>query len=153
MGSFTSDWSHWYIDFRVWWWTSLSVEQGMFLQDHYMSISSKMPAGYWLVNIILYHQVTTSVYNLILGKLYCDHYGTMCIEGNREYSCKVKFKEPSVINTNHHQVPFLPILHDLFYCSFELDMCTLLFTLVCLSLMTWVVRKGHLVGQWGRWSK
>jgi len=51
-----------------------------------------------------YLQVTTSIYNLILGKLYCDHYGTMRIQGNREYSCKLKFKEQSIIDRNPHQV-------------------------------------------------
>ncbi|XP_023548282.1 oxysterol-binding protein-related protein 1C-like [Cucurbita pepo subsp. pepo] len=49
-------------------------------------------------------KVTTSIYNLILGKLYCDHYGTMRIDGNREYSCKLKFKEQSIIDRNPHQV-------------------------------------------------
>ncbi|KAF7834098.1 oxysterol-binding protein-related protein 1B-like [Senna tora] len=49
-------------------------------------------------------KVTTSIYNLILGKLYCDHYGTMRIEGNRAYSCKIKFKEQSMIDRNPHQV-------------------------------------------------
>ncbi|CAA2966879.1 Hypothetical predicted protein [Olea europaea subsp. europaea] len=49
-------------------------------------------------------KVTTSIYNLILGKLYCDHYGTMRIEGNRNYSCKLKFKEQSIIDRNPHQV-------------------------------------------------
>ncbi|KAK7316904.1 hypothetical protein RJT34_00702 [Clitoria ternatea] len=49
-------------------------------------------------------KVTTSIYNLILGKLYCDHYGTMRVEGNREHSCKIKFKEQSIIDRNPHQV-------------------------------------------------
>uniref|UniRef100_A0A1D1XJ99 Oxysterol-binding protein-related protein 1C n=1 Tax=Anthurium amnicola TaxID=1678845 RepID=A0A1D1XJ99_9ARAE len=49
-------------------------------------------------------KVTTSIYNLILGKLYCDHYGTMRIQGNGEYSCKLKFKEQSIIDRNPHQV-------------------------------------------------
>ncbi|KAH1126154.1 hypothetical protein GYH30_015264 [Glycine max] len=49
-------------------------------------------------------KVTTSIYNLILGKLYCDHYGTMRVEGNREYSCKIKFKEQSIIDRNPHQI-------------------------------------------------
>lgn len=49
-------------------------------------------------------QVTTSIYNLILGKLYCDHYGSMRIQGNRNYSCKMKFKEQSIIDRNPHQV-------------------------------------------------
>ncbi|XP_019417292.1 PREDICTED: oxysterol-binding protein-related protein 1C-like [Lupinus angustifolius] len=49
-------------------------------------------------------KVTTSIYNLILGKLYCDHYGTMRIQGNRDYSCRLKFKEQSIIDRNPHQV-------------------------------------------------
>ncbi|XP_074582144.1 oxysterol-binding protein-related protein 1C-like [Curcuma longa] len=51
-----------------------------------------------------WNKVTTSIYNLILGKLYCDHYGTMRIQGNGEYSCKLKFKEQSIIDRNPHQV-------------------------------------------------
>ncbi|TMW93934.1 hypothetical protein EJD97_010971 [Solanum chilense] len=54
--------------------------------------------------IFQWSKVTTSIYNLILGKLYCDHYGTMRIQGNRNYSCKLKFKEQSIIDRNPHQV-------------------------------------------------
>ncbi|KAJ3672929.1 hypothetical protein LUZ60_006303 [Juncus effusus] len=54
--------------------------------------------------VFQWSKVTTSIYNLILGKLYCDHYGTMRIQGNREYSCKIKFKEQSIIDRNPHQV-------------------------------------------------
>ncbi|KAL1347045.1 hypothetical protein HN51_020568 [Arachis hypogaea] len=54
--------------------------------------------------IFQWSKVTTSIYNLILGKLYCDHYGTMRIEGNRDFSCKIKFKEQSIIDKNPHQV-------------------------------------------------
>ncbi|CAN8246912.1 unnamed protein product [Cochlearia groenlandica] len=54
--------------------------------------------------ILKWSKVTTSIYNLILGKLYCDHYGTMRIEGSAEYSCKLKFKEQSIIDRNPHQV-------------------------------------------------
>ncbi|KAI4337771.1 hypothetical protein L6164_016147 [Bauhinia variegata] len=54
--------------------------------------------------IFQWSKVTTSIYNLILGKLYCDHYGTMRIQGNPEYSCKLKFKEQSIIDRNPHQV-------------------------------------------------
>ncbi|KAL7086255.1 hypothetical protein ACP275_14G328200 [Erythranthe tilingii] len=54
--------------------------------------------------IFQWSKVTTSIYNLILGKLYCDHYGTMRIEGNHGYSCKLKFKEQSIIDRNPHQV-------------------------------------------------
>ncbi|KAL5820924.1 hypothetical protein ACOSQ3_022806 [Xanthoceras sorbifolium] len=54
--------------------------------------------------VFRWSKVTTSIYNLILGKLYCDHYGTMRIEGNHEYSCKLKFKEQSIIDRNPHQV-------------------------------------------------
>lgn len=54
--------------------------------------------------VFQWSKVTTSIYNLILGKLYCDHYGTMRIQGNNEYSCKLKFKEQSIIDRNPHQV-------------------------------------------------
>ncbi|XP_039133491.1 LOW QUALITY PROTEIN: oxysterol-binding protein-related protein 1D [Dioscorea cayenensis subsp. rotundata] len=49
-------------------------------------------------------KVTTSIYNIILGKIYCDHYGTMRIKGSGQYSCKLKFKEQSIIDRNPHQV-------------------------------------------------
>ncbi|KAK7301313.1 hypothetical protein RJT34_12174 [Clitoria ternatea] len=54
--------------------------------------------------VFQWSKVTTSIYNLILGKLYCDHYGTMRLQGNRDYSCKLKFKEQSIIDRNPHQV-------------------------------------------------
>ncbi|KAF7127383.1 hypothetical protein RHSIM_Rhsim11G0065900 [Rhododendron simsii] len=54
--------------------------------------------------VFQWSKVTTSIYNLILGKLYCDHYGTMRVEGNHNYSCKLKFKEQSIIDRNPHQV-------------------------------------------------
>ncbi|KAH9299505.1 hypothetical protein KI387_031187, partial [Taxus chinensis] len=54
--------------------------------------------------VFQWSKVTTSIYNLILGKLYCDHYGTMRIQGNRELSCKLKFKEQSMMDRNPHQV-------------------------------------------------
>ncbi|KAL5715294.1 Oxysterol-binding protein-related protein 1C [Ranunculus cassubicifolius] len=54
--------------------------------------------------VFQWSKVTTSIYNLILGKLYCDHYGTMRIQGNGKYSCKLKFKEQSIIDRNPHQV-------------------------------------------------
>ena len=49
-------------------------------------------------------QVTTTICNLILGKVYLDHHGTMHIRGNRQYSCKLKFKEQSFLDRNPHQV-------------------------------------------------
>ncbi|GLU06124.1 hypothetical protein SLE2022_231820 [Rubroshorea leprosula] len=49
-------------------------------------------------------KVTTSIYNIILGKIYCDHYGTMRIRGSGNYCCKLKFKEQSIIDRNPHQV-------------------------------------------------
>lgn len=52
-------------------------------------------------------KVTTSIYNIILGKIYCDHYGTMRIRGSGNYSCKLKFKEQSIIDRNPHQVILL----------------------------------------------
>ncbi|GMH21828.1 hypothetical protein Nepgr_023671 [Nepenthes gracilis] len=54
--------------------------------------------------VFQWSKVTTSIYNIILGKLYCEHYGTMRIQGNREYCCKLKFKEQSIINRTPHQV-------------------------------------------------
>ncbi|KAL1556280.1 Oxysterol-binding protein-related protein 2A [Salvia divinorum] len=54
--------------------------------------------------IFQWSKVTTSIYNLILGNIYCDHHGTMHIQGNRQYSCKLKFKEQSILDRNPHQV-------------------------------------------------
>ncbi|XP_010495042.1 PREDICTED: oxysterol-binding protein-related protein 1D-like [Camelina sativa] len=54
--------------------------------------------------IYQWSKVTTSIYNIILGKLYCDHYGTMRIKGGGNYSCRLKFKEQSVIDRNPRQV-------------------------------------------------
>ncbi|XP_047325832.1 oxysterol-binding protein-related protein 2A-like isoform X2 [Impatiens glandulifera] len=54
--------------------------------------------------IFQWSKVTTSIYNLILGKLYCDHHGTMEIRSNRQYSCKLKFKEQSMLDRNPRQV-------------------------------------------------
>ncbi|KAG0456428.1 hypothetical protein HPP92_024216 [Vanilla planifolia] len=49
-------------------------------------------------------KVTTSIYNIILGKICWDLYGTMRIRGIGQYSCKLKFKEQSIIDRNPHQV-------------------------------------------------
>ncbi|KAF2542461.1 hypothetical protein F2Q68_00029751 [Brassica cretica] len=49
-------------------------------------------------------KVTSTIYNIILGKLYCDHHGVMQIRGNRQYSCTLKFKEQSILERNPHQV-------------------------------------------------
>ncbi|KAJ6807576.1 oxysterol-binding protein-related protein 2A-like isoform X1 [Iris pallida] len=49
-------------------------------------------------------KVTTNIYNLILGKVYCDHHGIMNIQGNRQYSCKLRFKEQSLLDRNPRQV-------------------------------------------------
>ncbi|XVE65049.1 hypothetical protein DITRI_Ditri07aG0151000 [Diplodiscus trichospermus] len=54
--------------------------------------------------IFQWSKVTTTIYNLILGKVYCDHHGLMHIRGNRQYSCKLKFKEQSILDRNPHQV-------------------------------------------------
>ncbi|KAI5594871.1 hypothetical protein BDE02_03G099700 [Populus trichocarpa] len=54
--------------------------------------------------IFQWSKVTTTIYNLILGKLYCGHHGMMHIQGNRQYSCKLKFKEQSILDRNPHQV-------------------------------------------------
>ncbi|KAL8256006.1 hypothetical protein R6Q59_031073 [Mikania micrantha] len=54
--------------------------------------------------VFQWSKVTTSIYNLVLGKLYCDHHGLMDIRGNRELSCKLRFKEQSILERNPHQV-------------------------------------------------
>ncbi|XP_073303164.1 oxysterol-binding protein-related protein 2A-like isoform X1 [Primulina huaijiensis] len=54
--------------------------------------------------VFQWSKVTTSICNLILGNIYCDHHGTMNIQGNRQYSCKLKFKELSFLERNPHQV-------------------------------------------------
>ena len=49
-------------------------------------------------------QVTTTINNLILGRVYCHHHGIMNISGNRRYSCKLTFKEQSFLDRNPRQV-------------------------------------------------
>ncbi|KHN09795.1 Oxysterol-binding protein-related protein 2A [Glycine soja] len=54
--------------------------------------------------IFQWSKVTTTIYNLILGKIYCDHHGNMDVRGNRQYSCRLKFKEQAILDRNPHQV-------------------------------------------------
>ncbi|KAG7546564.1 Pleckstrin homology domain [Arabidopsis suecica] len=54
--------------------------------------------------VFQWSKVTSTIYNIILGKLYCDHHGVMQIRGNRQYSCMLKFKEQSILERNPHQV-------------------------------------------------
>uniref|UniRef100_A0A0E0BDK7 PH domain-containing protein n=1 Tax=Oryza glumipatula TaxID=40148 RepID=A0A0E0BDK7_9ORYZ len=49
-------------------------------------------------------KVTTTINNLIIGRVYCHHHGTMNISGNRQYSCKLTFKEQSFLDRNPRQV-------------------------------------------------
>lgn len=49
-------------------------------------------------------QVKTIINNLILGKPYCNHHGTMKIKGNRQYFCEVKFKDQSLLERMPRQV-------------------------------------------------
>ncbi|XP_062217133.1 oxysterol-binding protein-related protein 2A-like [Phragmites australis] len=49
-------------------------------------------------------KVTTTINNLIIGRVYCHHHGTMNISGNREYSCKLTFKQLSFLERNPRQV-------------------------------------------------
>ncbi|KQJ97751.1 hypothetical protein BRADI_3g33020v3 [Brachypodium distachyon] len=49
-------------------------------------------------------KVTTTINNLIIGRVYCHHHGTMNIRGNRQYSCKLMFKEQSFLERNPRQV-------------------------------------------------
>ncbi|KAH0941607.1 hypothetical protein HID58_001244 [Brassica napus] len=54
--------------------------------------------------VFQWSKVTSTIYNIILGKLYCDHHGVMQIRGNRQHSCTLKFKEQSILERNPHQV-------------------------------------------------
>ncbi|XP_048534202.1 oxysterol-binding protein-related protein 1B-like [Triticum urartu] len=49
-------------------------------------------------------KVTTTINNLIIGRVYCHHHGTMSISGNKKYSCKLMFKEQSFLERNPRQV-------------------------------------------------
>ncbi|RZR92892.1 hypothetical protein BHM03_00021268 [Ensete ventricosum] len=61
--------------------------------------------------IFHWSKVTTTIYNLILGKVYCNHHGTMNILGNQQYSCKLNFKEQSLLDRNPRQVRNEILLH------------------------------------------
>ncbi|THU52041.1 hypothetical protein C4D60_Mb06t37410 [Musa balbisiana] len=80
--------------------------------------------------IFQWSKVTTTIYNLIFGRLYCEHHGTMNIRGNRQFSCQLKFKEKSLFDRNPRQVQgyvedvkgakvasLLGKWDDLMYCS------------------------------------
>ncbi|KQK24131.1 oxysterol-binding protein-related protein 1B [Brachypodium distachyon] len=49
-------------------------------------------------------KVTTTINNIIIGRLYCHHHGTMTITGNKQYSCKLTFKQQSFLERNPRQV-------------------------------------------------
>jgi hypothetical protein len=49
-------------------------------------------------------QVTTTINNLVIGRVYCHHHGTMNIIGNKEYSCKLTFKQQTFLERNPRQV-------------------------------------------------
>ncbi|KAI8005565.1 Oxysterol-binding protein-related protein 2B [Camellia lanceoleosa] len=62
----------------------------------------EVPVDYallWLLDSAAF-KVTTPICNLILGKMYLNHHGTMHICGIRQYSCELKFKEPSILDRN-----------------------------------------------------
>ncbi|KAF3324696.1 oxysterol-binding protein-related protein 2A [Carex littledalei] len=54
--------------------------------------------------IFTWCKVKTIINNLILGKPYCNHHGTMKIKGNRQYFCEVKFKDQSLLERMPRQV-------------------------------------------------
>ncbi|CAL5407089.1 unnamed protein product [Camellia sinensis] len=54
--------------------------------------------------VFQWSKVTTPICNLILGKVYLNHHGTMHICGIRQYSCKLKFKGQSILDRNPQQV-------------------------------------------------
>ncbi|GJP40877.1 hypothetical protein CLOM_g543 [Closterium sp. NIES-68] len=49
-------------------------------------------------------KVTTGIYNIIVGKLQVEHFGTMHIRGSRGLSVRLHFKEPSLFDRSKHQV-------------------------------------------------
>ncbi|TVU48696.1 hypothetical protein EJB05_08341, partial [Eragrostis curvula] len=49
-------------------------------------------------------KVTTTINNLIIGRVHCHHHGTMTISGNKEYSCKLTFKQQSFLERKPRQV-------------------------------------------------
>ncbi|CAI7806509.1 unnamed protein product [Closterium sp. NIES-53] len=49
-------------------------------------------------------KVTTGIYNIIVGKLQVEHFGTMHIRGSRGLSVSLHFKEPSLFDRSKHQV-------------------------------------------------
>lgn len=54
--------------------------------------------------VVRWHKVTTTINNLIIGKLYVDHYGTMKLQSSEGLLAKAKFKEQSFMEKNPHQV-------------------------------------------------
>ncbi|XP_042472370.1 oxysterol-binding protein-related protein 2A-like isoform X1 [Zingiber officinale] len=54
--------------------------------------------------IFQWSKVTSTIYNLIFGKLYCEHHGMMNIRGNRMFSSQLRFKEKSLLDRNPRQV-------------------------------------------------
>jgi hypothetical protein len=54
--------------------------------------------------VVRWHKVTTTINNLIIGKLYVDHYGTMKLKSSEGLLAKAKFKEQSFMEKNPHQV-------------------------------------------------
>ncbi|CAI5483887.1 unnamed protein product [Closterium sp. Yama58-4] len=49
-------------------------------------------------------KVTTGIYNIIVGKLQVEHFGTMHIRGSLGLSVHLHFKEPSLFDRSKHQV-------------------------------------------------
>ncbi|KAE8658490.1 Oxysterol-binding protein-related protein 2A [Hibiscus syriacus] len=89
------------------------MKQNMLTKEFVSSLRRSLPvivkaedgnSGTTVTSTQSFGAVTTSIYNLILGKVYCDHHGLMHIHGNRQYSCKLKFKEQSILDRNPHQV-------------------------------------------------
>ena len=49
-------------------------------------------------------QVTSSINNLIIGKIYIDHGGMMRIRGSSGLVAKIKFHETGMLTREAHQV-------------------------------------------------
>ena len=120
LGAVNSAWSCWSFDVWIWWWWNFPVEQGVHCcAIHLCKISTAQSSWscaflllfYWCFVDILKHDhailrsrqlfiILSSVKFIVVTMGQC----TLHIHGNREYSCKLKFKEQSILDWNPRQV-------------------------------------------------
>jgi oxysterol-binding protein 1 len=55
--------------------------------------------------VISWNKVTTTINNLILGKLYVEHSGTMKVQSEQmSTEVRIKFKDGGIITSSKHQI-------------------------------------------------